>query len=343
MTNRDVVGDGTWGAVWSHDFWGGPIRADACVLHAWAKRGAACLPLLVCVLLHGCMNPQPWLMDTQVVRLRCCHASGAAISPHPAVWLPTTCSYRPLVTLTFKAQYLLHGSLHAPAFHCVNILLHVAVCLLTAALVVHVFRRTRPTARAATAMDRVGMVATTAVFAAHPLHTEVVANVTGRAETMASACVLAGLVLYLRAVGGRGTAFPRSAATRVTGGVHPAAVDTDAGAAAGVNGGTNDGGHGHDAVVCPDAAPTSWSGVTVALLCGAVGVLCKETALVAGPLMVATDVVLVTARARRPPCEQCGWPFRRGVWLRWCVVAAATLALFVARVVVLTGGYVLRY
>jgi Tfp pilus assembly protein PilF len=82
--------------------------------------------------------------------------------------------WRPLTTLTFALDHALHG-LEPLGYHVVNVALHAAV----SALVLVVFA-------AVTAAPRVAL-ASALLFATHPIHTEAVANLVGRAELLAAA------------------------------------------------------------------------------------------------------------------------------------------------------------
>src|SRR5262249_15309722 len=85
--------------------------------------------------------------------------------------------YRPVTTATLAANYALHGT--APlGYHVVNVVLHAAVC------VVLVLVLSRVTGDAAIALVA-GLL-----FAAHPVHTEAVASVVGRAELLAAGLAL---------------------------------------------------------------------------------------------------------------------------------------------------------
>lgn len=88
--------------------------------------------------------------------------------------------YRPLVMLSYALQYRLQG-LDGLGYHLANILLH----LLVTWLLYLVGRRLRLTAEAA--------LVAAALFAVHPIHTEAVTGVVGRAELLMAASVLAGL------------------------------------------------------------------------------------------------------------------------------------------------------
>ncbi|KAH8271113.1 hypothetical protein KR018_012409, partial [Drosophila ironensis] len=97
-------------------------------------------------------------------------------------------SWRPLCVLSFRLNYLLGGGLAPWGFHLVNNLLH---CLATG-LVVQVARTLLASVWA--------VLATGALFAAHPIHTEAVAGLVGRADVAACVCYLLTYLSYLRHV-----------------------------------------------------------------------------------------------------------------------------------------------
>jgi Tfp pilus assembly protein PilF len=104
--------------------------------------------------------------------------------------------WRPLTTLTFAADHALHGL--APfGYHLVNVLLHAAVSVLVFAA----FAR-------ATGTPRVAAIAAL-LFAAHPVHTEAVASVVGRAELLAAAGFFVAWLCFLRADDARALARGR--------------------------------------------------------------------------------------------------------------------------------------
>jgi tetratricopeptide (TPR) repeat protein len=89
--------------------------------------------------------------------------------------------YRPFTALTYGVDWALwRGS--ARGFHLVNVLLHTAVTLL---LLAFLWPHFRPAAALAGAL----------LFAVHPVHTEAVANVVGRAEILAAAFAFAALIV----------------------------------------------------------------------------------------------------------------------------------------------------
>jgi Flp pilus assembly protein TadD len=104
--------------------------------------------------------------------------------------------FRPVTTLTFAANYAVHG--RAPfGYHLVNLLLHVAASLLLLALVQRLAEATLP--------DRAPWVALVAglLFAVHPAHVEAVAPMVGRKELLSTTLALAALLV---AFSGRGAA-----------------------------------------------------------------------------------------------------------------------------------------
>jgi tetratricopeptide (TPR) repeat protein len=101
--------------------------------------------------------------------------------------------YRPVTVASFALNRALTGP-GAAGFHAVNVLLHVAVCLLVW-LAADAISRRRWTA-----------TVTALLFALHPLHGEAVANVAGRAELLAALGVLAAWICHRH---GAGAAGPR--------------------------------------------------------------------------------------------------------------------------------------
>lgn len=84
-------------------------------------------------------------------------------------------SYRPLCVLSFRLNYLL-GGLQPWGYHLVNVLLH---CLATN-LLIKVARLILPKSK-----SKIGEAVTGLLFAAHPIHTEAVAGIVGRADLAA--------------------------------------------------------------------------------------------------------------------------------------------------------------
>uniref|UniRef100_UPI00358ED8E0 protein O-mannosyl-transferase TMTC3 n=1 Tax=Myxine glutinosa TaxID=7769 RepID=UPI00358ED8E0 len=96
-------------------------------------------------------------------------------------------SYRPMTVLTFRLNYLFSGLNPAP-YHLANCVLHWLVCLLYLATC-YILVPTHAARFAA------------ALFAVHPIHTEAVTGVVGRAELLSSICFLAALLCYSKSKG----------------------------------------------------------------------------------------------------------------------------------------------
>ncbi|KAF1372685.1 hypothetical protein PFLUV_G00268490 [Perca fluviatilis] len=98
-------------------------------------------------------------------------------------------SYRPLCILTFKLNILL-GGMTPLYFHIVNVCLHCAVtCLLMHTCERCVFEDWRLA------------FVTALLFAVHPVHTEAVSGIVGRADVLACLLFLLTFLSYIRSVG----------------------------------------------------------------------------------------------------------------------------------------------
>jgi tetratricopeptide (TPR) repeat protein len=93
--------------------------------------------------------------------------------------------YRPLVVLSYALNYKV-GGLNPFSYHLVNLVFHALNCILVYHLVFIVSRKRRVAAF------------TALLFATHPVHTEAVAGVVGRAELFAAFFLLLALLLYIR-------------------------------------------------------------------------------------------------------------------------------------------------
>lgn len=108
-------------------------------------------------------------------------------------WWPSSVDtlYRPFTTLSFLFNYAVLGNADSAAgYHVVNVLLHLANVLLVFQLALRVLR------------ERMTAFFAAALWAVHPVLTESVANVAGRADLLATMAVLGGLLLYHRALTG---------------------------------------------------------------------------------------------------------------------------------------------
>ena len=102
-----------------------------------------------------------------------------------AYWQKSGELYRPVTLVSFALDWTVFGASPA-AGHAVNVLLHAAVAVLVAALVLRLGGGVGPAAAAG------------AIFAVHPVHVEAVANLVGRSELLAALFVLAACHVYLR-------------------------------------------------------------------------------------------------------------------------------------------------
>ena len=91
--------------------------------------------------------------------------------------------YRPLTLSSYNVQYALSGA-SATAFHTVNIFLHGLVCLALMWFVSLLFG------------DQKLTFLSGILFAVHPIHTEAVSGIVGRAEIMAALFILLAMISY---------------------------------------------------------------------------------------------------------------------------------------------------
>src|ERR1017187_8002098 len=102
-------------------------------------------------------------------------------------------AYRPVTTASFLFNYAILGNGdNLAGYHWVNFLLHACNVCLVLALAGRIFSRAGPAFFAA------------ALWAVHPLATEAVTNIVGRADVMAAMAVVSGLLLYIRSATLRG-------------------------------------------------------------------------------------------------------------------------------------------
>ena len=100
--------------------------------------------------------------------------------------------YRPFTTLSFLLNYAILGNGAAPAgYHWINFLLHAANVVLVFGLCLRLLSRMP---------DRAFPLAlsTAALWAVHPVLTESVTNIVGRADLLAGMAVLSGFWMYLK-------------------------------------------------------------------------------------------------------------------------------------------------
>ncbi|PAV87793.1 hypothetical protein WR25_26952 [Diploscapter pachys] len=91
-------------------------------------------------------------------------------------------SYRPLVTLSFRINHYFHG-LKPYWYHVTNIILHG----ITSITFVKVARDH---------LSKNALLFSSLLFAVHPIHTEAVSGLVGRADVMATLLILVGILIY---------------------------------------------------------------------------------------------------------------------------------------------------
>jgi tetratricopeptide (TPR) repeat protein len=106
---------------------------------------------------------------------------------------PTTGLYRPATTLSYLLNYAILGNGTNPAgYHWMNLALHAANVALVYALGILIFG------------DPFPGLALAAIWGLHPLLTEGVTNIVGRADLLAASGILLGLLCHIRATTGTG-------------------------------------------------------------------------------------------------------------------------------------------
>nr|XP_034354208.1 protein O-mannosyl-transferase TMTC4 isoform X4 [Arvicanthis niloticus] len=109
-------------------------------------------------------------------------------------------SYRPLTVLTFRVNYYLSGGFHPVGFHVVNILLHGGISVLMLDVFSVLFGGLQYTSkgRRVHLAPRASLLAAL-LFAVHPVHTECVAGVVGRADLLCALFFLLSFLGYCQA------------------------------------------------------------------------------------------------------------------------------------------------
>ena len=121
-------------------------------------------------------------------------------------------SYRPLTVLSFRWSYWLAGGLHPKGFHVVNIVLHAVCCVLYLCVVervvlrLHVHCNSHPEKHhggsgrsRSTGHTEVVSLWSALLFASHPVHSESVAGVVGRADLLSAAFFFTALLCFEKA------------------------------------------------------------------------------------------------------------------------------------------------
>ncbi len=139
-------------------------------------------------------------MDGQVIlrqdtRIRALTATNVRLILEQHYWWPAAVDrlYRPVTTASFLFNWAVMGNANtAGGYHLLNFVLHAVNVWLVFELAFLLFRRAGPAFFAA------------ALWGVHPVGVESVANIAGRADLLAAAGVLGGLLLYIRTAGWSG-------------------------------------------------------------------------------------------------------------------------------------------
>ena len=223
-------------------------------------------------------------------------------------------SWRPLVVLSFRWDHARGGG-GVRAYHQTNIALHCASALAALATL----RLLLPAPA-----DGATVLLAAVLFAAHPVHSEVVANITSRADAMASIFQFAALALYVWMTVAVAPA-PAAAAA--------AAQPRRCWLASGLR------------------SLQLAGGVTAYIALLMLALACKETTLMLPFLCIVHDVAramvaaATAAAPATPPLSLQGYIrrlfYRQLPWLRMAAVAALGCVLYYVRIVVVARGYTL--
>lgn len=96
--------------------------------------------------------------------------------------------YRPIVSTTYALDYSLHG-LKPYGFHLTNIIIHIISCLLLFKILSLLFWRYK--------YRNLFALFSTLIFAAHPVHTEAVAWISGRTDSLVTMFFFASFLFYI--------------------------------------------------------------------------------------------------------------------------------------------------
>jgi protein O-mannosyl-transferase len=137
------------------------------------------------------------ILVLQDARLQQASAENIGLIFHHTYWWPFFESglYRPITTLSFLFNYSVLGNGADPAgYHWINLLLHVISVLLLYAICLRLMRTFWPS------------VFVAAVWAVHPVLTESVTNIAGRADLLVGVALLSGFWMYLKSAEASGLA-----------------------------------------------------------------------------------------------------------------------------------------
>src|SRR5580658_5045252 len=155
---------------------------------------AACVLTIVALLAWRNSVESGFVFDNKTLlleddRIQKVTPENVALILHHTYWWPNEESglYRPITTLSYLFNYAILGNADRPAgYHWINLLLHIGNVLLVFALARRLLTDFWPSFLAAS------------VWAVHPVLTESVTNIVGRADLLAGMTVMGGLLMYLR-------------------------------------------------------------------------------------------------------------------------------------------------
>src|SRR5580658_7433598 len=158
---------------------------------------AACVLTIVALLAWRNSVESGFVFDNKTLlleddRVHKATPENVALILHHTYWWPNEESglYRPITTLSYLFNYAILGNADRPAgYHWINVLLHAGNVLLVFALA------RRLVAGQVNVWPSFLMAA---VWAVHPVLTESVTNIVGRADLLAGMTLLGGLLVYLK-------------------------------------------------------------------------------------------------------------------------------------------------
>lgn len=157
---------------------------------AWMKYSWYFIPLVAILVYLPSFNSDFTFDDEIIVQD---NSYVKSLDKIPAIWTShywagkidatDTGLYRPLTLTTYNLQYVLQGE-HAGPFHVINILLHALVCFVLMKFV------------SLLSKDPLLVAVGGLLFAVHPIHTEAVCGIVGRAELLAGLFILLAGMSY---------------------------------------------------------------------------------------------------------------------------------------------------
>ncbi len=164
------------------------VEPDRPPRHAWRDLGLGALFIVsLCAVLYANALANPFHMDDHTIivnnpRVRDFRTTELLTGNYWHLG-DTDPLYRPLVMLSYAANWAI--SQQAWAFRLPNLIAHAGVCVLLLALTRRIFRS-----------YRVALV-TAAFFAVHPLHTESLNTIVGRADMLVALFMIGGLLAFM--------------------------------------------------------------------------------------------------------------------------------------------------